>query len=169
MVYHQAGRRHRAEDIGDRHVKIWHCILSFLILGQVPAGQAQDQFGRFFTTPQQRQHLDELRERQPEDELVVEIREEEMMPEDRPAQKQVPLDMIRLKGLVYRKGGKDSTAWLNDGNTYEGNIGSQYITIDSIKPDSVILGIAGDKSEIRLKAGQAYDPGGKKIHEVLEQ
>lgn len=128
--------------------------------------QAEEKFGRFFTTPQQRQNLDELRNHQPE-ELVVEIAEDDFAEETR-EEEQLPVDVVRLRGLVYRQNGK-STAWLNEGNTYEGDIGSQYIDVDGISTKGVLLDISGDETKIELKAGQAYEPAKKKIHGVIRE
>ena len=38
---------------------------------------------------------------------------------------------ITVNGLVYRKGGK-STAWINNANTFEGNLGNQYIQVNAM-------------------------------------
>jgi len=147
-------------------VKIINYIIVITLLTAAPSVQAQDNFGRFFTSPQQRQTLDELRNRQPE-ELTIEIAEDDFAEETR-EQEQIPVDVIRLRGLVHRRGGK-STAWLNDGNTYEGDIGSQYIDVDGIGPKGVNLYISGDEMRIELKAGQAYEPAKKKIHDVIRE
>ncbi len=96
-------------------VKIHYYILLIAFSGPCLNVQAEEKFGRFFTTPQQRQNLDELRNHQPE-ELVVEIAEDDFA-EDTREEEQLPVDVVRLRGLVYRQNG-NSTAWLNEGNTY---------------------------------------------------
>ncbi len=147
-------------------MKIHNYIIVLTLLGSAPAAQAEDKFGRFFTTPQQRQTLDELRERRPED-ITIELAEDDFG-EEPEQQERIPINVIRFRGLVHRHNGK-STAWLNDGNTYEGGIGSQYIDIDRIVPGGIILDITGDERKVELKAGQSYDPSGKKIHDLIRE
>lgn len=147
-------------------MKLLNYIIVITFFGAAPAAHAGENFGRFFTSPQQRQNLDELRNRQPE-ELIVEIAEDDFEEEAEP-EEQLPVDVVRFRGLVHRQNGK-STAWLNEGNTYEGDIGSQYIDVDGISPKGVRLGISGDDMKVELKAGQAYEPAKKKIHDVIKE
>lgn len=147
-------------------MKIHYYIIVITLLGTAPAAHAEEKFGRFFTSPQQRQNLDELRNRQPE-ELTVEIVEDDFEEEAEP-EEQMPVDVVRFRGLVHRQNGR-STAWINEGNTYEGDIGSQYIGVDGISSKGVLLDISGDGMKVELKAGQAYEPAKKKIHDVIKE
>ena len=92
-------------------------VVSILMFFLVISSSNADEFGRLFTTPKQRMHLDELRKVEPK--AVVEVIEEEIIIEEEI--EEIPVDTITVKGLVFRSGGK-STAWINDSNTYEGNV-----------------------------------------------
>jgi len=124
---------------------------------------AEDDLGRLFTTPQQRNTLEKLRHQEPVVEIKVpEITFEEPVVE---TEEQKPvIGGITVNGLVYRKGGK-STAWINSANTYEGNFGNQYIQIDAdnIKPDDVEILIPINETKVKLKTGQTYDPEADQI------
>jgi len=120
----------------------------------IHSGYAEE-FGRLFTTPKQRLQLDESRKIKPK--VVVEVKEEELIIEEEVVE--VPVDTITLRGLVYRSGGK-STAWINNSNTYEGNVASQYtrITQDNIKKDQVQMELPFNDANVNLKVGQTYEP-----------
>lgn len=68
-------------------------------------------------------------------------------------------DAITLKGLVHRSDGKN-TAWINDSNTFEGDLESQYIQVpdNKIKPDQVTIIMPDDSTNIELKVGEAFTP-----------
>jgi len=139
--------------------------LFLVLLLSATTGHADDKFGRFFTTPAEREYLDQLRnskEQQPE----LELPQEEVARERKPVERAVPVNRIVLKGLVYRKDGK-STAWVNDSNSYEGNMGSQYTNVDRIRPDRVTIDVTGSGSEIKLRVGQSYLPATKAVQDVI--
>jgi len=142
-------------------------LFSILLLGAA-TGRADENFGRFFTTPAQRQYMDQLRQRQNEQQTNVKL------PETRPeANREMPLpampvDKVQLKGLVYRKDGK-STAWISGGNSYEGSLGSQYTNIDRIGPGKVTFDITGSGKKIKLRVGQSYLPDSNKILDVISK
>ena len=82
-------------------------LLFVALVVQSPRLSAQDNFGRFFTTPKQREELDMKRFKDPERELSVQIDEtdfEDKNDEERP----VDLGSVQLKGLVYRSDGKST-------------------------------------------------------------
>ena len=117
---------------------------------------ADDDLGRLFTTPEQRQTLEKLRHQKP----VVEIKEPEIMHAEPEVEEEKPvIGGITVNGLVYRENG-NSTAWINNQNTFEGNLGNQYIQIDArnIKPEDVEIVIPLNEARIKLKTGETYDP-----------
>jgi hypothetical protein len=142
-------------------------ILLFLVLLlSLAAGRADPKFGRFFTTPAEREYLDQLRNSEEQQQPEIVIPQEELVQERKPVERAVPVNRIVLKGLVYRKGDK-STAWVNDGNSYEGDMGSQYTNVDTISPDQVTIDVTGSGSEVRLRVGQSYLPATHAIRDVI--
>lgn len=139
-----------------------------LLLLQSPYLSAQEEFGRFFTTPKQREHLDQMRMKNPEQETVVVFKDNDGQ-QDKTKENTVSMGSIRLKGLVYR-GNKKSTAWINDGNTYEGNLELQYfdVTEGDIDRDQVRMGVTGNQPGIKLRVGQTYDPDTDKISDITD-
>jgi len=143
--------------------------LLFLLLTTALPGYADARFGRFFTTPAQRQKLDQLRMQQDQQKLAGETKENHPAKRDEPDAALPPADAVVLKGVVYRKGGK-STAWINKGNSYEADTDSQYsrVDVDKIKPDQVTIDYPGSRSRIKLRVGQSYLPATNTIRDVIE-
>ncbi len=127
---------------------------------------AEDQFGRLFTTPSQRTRLEELRKIEPEqrikiDEKVLLIEEEVEETED------LPVDAITVRGLVYRSDGK-STAWINNSNTFEGGLSSQYINIGKIESNTVEIIMPTADTRVKLNVGQTFDPISESYTDLVE-
>jgi len=128
-----------------------------------------DDLGRLFLTEADRKMLDELRYAKPvEQEETIEIVIEEII-EEEPEENVPKLGGITVNGLVYRKGGK-STAWINNTNTFEGNLGNQYIQInaDDIDPESVQIQMPESVTDITLKVGETYDATTEKIIDLTD-
>lgn len=129
---------------------------------------AAERLGRLFTTPQERSTLEKLRHQKPVENIQPEVvfkkepKEEEVQ--------QPEIGGITVNGLVYRENGK-STAWVNNSNTYEGNLENQYIQIDTknIDPDNVVIEIPSTDKEVKLKTGETYDPEAGQIHDFKYQ
>ena len=135
--------------------------IGMLLLLALDAAFAAD-FGRIFTTPEQRQKLDALRYRteQPEPNLILQQKSF-----DKPEPEPEILAPIRLDGLIYRQNGQNA-AWINEASTLEGDIGLQDIGVDpkKISQDSVEIVLPGGGPAIKLKVGEKYLPSpGKKI------
>jgi hypothetical protein len=132
-------------------------LLILLIIGCNLSLSAQE-FGRFFTTPEQRQRLEEIKAR---DGSQIQIGEIDLFvePESPETEQEVNLDSVKLQGLVYRSSGKNS-AWVNDNNTFEGGVGTGYIHIqeDNIDPNNVTVKLPGTDKNIDLKVGDQYEP-----------
>ena len=126
---------------------------------------AEEQFGRLFTTPAQRQRLDDLRKVQPDqriqiDEQIVLVEEETEETEE------VKVDELNVRGLVFRKEGK-STAWVNDSNTFEGGLSSQYINIGSIENDKVEIKIPSTDTAVKVNVGETFDPVKESFKDII--
>lgn len=126
-----------------------------------------DTLGHLFTTEQQRNRLDYMRSQKivveksvvaPED--VDEILEPEIEEEA------VIKDSINIKGIVKRSDGKHS-AWINDSNTYEGDLDTLYLNVgpEHISSDRVKIKMPDKETEIELRVGEAYDPNTDQIFE----
>ena len=125
-----------------------------------------DDLGRLFFTPEERMELDKMRkqsnEPKPIQDIVLDI---DTKPEPEPEQAAPDIGSITVNGLVYRKGGR-STAWVNNANSYEGDLANRYIRIDTdnIKPEDVEIIIPASDRKLKLKVGEFYEPeSGKTI------
>ena len=80
---------------------------------------------------------------------------------------EITLDTITVKGLVYRKNGKN-TAWVNDSNSYEGGRASQTINVkeENIYRDRVVVELPDYKANIILKVGQTFYPTTGNIDDI---
>lgn len=127
-----------------------------------------EDFGRFFTTPMERQYLDQLKSRGAP--IVVKIDEDLKVGDQSAEKKQEADDAVTVKGLVYRKNGK-SAAWLNDSNTYEGDVAWGYADVveDKITPSKVQIRIGSQKSDINMKVGEKYEPASESIRDIIEE
>jgi hypothetical protein len=119
---------------------------------------AADPLGRLFTTPQQRQKLDELRRAElenPEPTLDPGIVTAETQTQDR----DTPHNAITVRGLVTREGGR-SMAFINEGNSYEGDIASEYIRVRSadIEGGEIRIFTPYGADAVALKVGQTLEP-----------
>lgn len=146
-------------------------ILFFLIIVVCCAfgsAVAAEEFGRFFTTPMERQYLDQLKTR--EAPIVVRVEDDLNVGDKSKEKKQEINDAVTLKGLVYRKDGK-SAAWLNDSNTYEGDIAWGYADVkeDKITPSSVQIRIGTQNNDVSMKVGEKYEPASESIKDLIEE
>ncbi|GJM05592.1 MAG: hypothetical protein DHS20C09_15880 [marine bacterium B5-7] len=130
-------------------------IISHIMIQTVYA----DELGRLFTSATERMALNKIRNEKPKPEtVVVEVVEVENIIE--PVEEKVVIrDAIVLKGLVHRSDGKNA-AWINDSNTYEGDLESLYIQIktEEIESDQVQLTMPDNETKVKIKVGDYYDP-----------
>lgn len=153
--------------------RIKPCLHSLLLLSAVAGvliGGMQDvrgdDFGRFFTTPKERQRLDEIRNSASGPD--VNVKETELNVNDA-AKKAVPKhEEITVKGVVYRSDGKN-TAWLNNTNSNEGDVASEYLKVNehNIDPDGVKLVLPGNKKPVHLKVGESYDSATDQTNDIM--
>jgi hypothetical protein len=117
-----------------------------------------DSFGRLFTTPGERKELDRIRiikEKKPRQVEAIQL--EEFV---EPVKKEIVVrDAIRLKGIVHRSDGKNS-AWINEANTFEGNLESQFIQVpnNNITNDQATVVMPDDSTSVNLKVGEVFVP-----------
>lgn len=134
-----------------------YSLLIALLIAGVAMPLAAEELGRLFLTPEQRQALDKLRYQKPVEQKLQEIVIEEEPAEPEPAP---VIGGIYVNGLVYRQGGR-STAWVNQANTYQGDLGHRYLKIDgdAISPEEVEILIPAANKRVKLKVGEFYEPG----------
>ncbi len=119
-----------------------------------------DNLGRIYTTADERKELEKIRytkEKPKKIEVAVEV--EEIIEPLEVEKETVIRDAITLRGLVHRSDGK-STAWINDSNTFEGDLESQFIQVpdNKIKSDQVTVIMPDDSTNVVLKVGEAFTP-----------
>ncbi len=142
-------------------------IVSFALSGITLTQAASDDFGRLFTTPEERRKLQTLRYAKPEPEIIKEIViPVEVIDEN---VEQPNIEGITLNGIVYRKGSK-STVWLNGTNSYEGSLASEYIRINTgdIDSEKVSVTVPEVGLEFDLKVGQTYEPNDESLLDIVD-
>lgn len=133
-------------------------------LGAMPlAADAADDLGRLFTTPSERAQLDEARRSAPVERTpVLETR-------TRGATEQAvdTASMLTLRGVVKRSDGR-STAWVNDVNTYQGDVGATHQQVErtAIAGDAVTVKLPDGQSSVTMKVGQTLDPRRAEIRDL---
>ena len=156
-----------ADSIKNKILLIIFILIS--VLSSCARAADEEDFGRFFTTPVQRQYLDQLKNRGKP--VVVNI-DKELSATDQPGglqDREEDNDAVSVKGLVYRKGG-NSAAWVNDSNTFEGDIASGYtgVSENEISTSGIQVKI-GNRDHINLKVGQKYEPATENIRDIVRK
>ena len=145
-------------------------LYSFVVSGTLNAQAASDDFGRLFTTPEERRKLQALRYAEPEPEVIEEIEiPVELIDEVAEEIEEPDIEGITLNGLVYRKGSK-STVWINGTNSYEGSLASEYFRINTgeINGEKVSVTVPEVNLEFDLKVGQTYEPNDGSLLDIVE-
>lgn len=130
-------------------------ILSFVLISSVDA----DNLGRIFTSADERAELEKIRYTKAKLNKIDMIEVETSIEPIAVEKKTIIRDSITLKGLVHRSSGK-STAWINESNSYEGDLESQFIQVPGgkIQPDQVTIVMPDDSTHVELKVGEAFIP-----------
>jgi len=125
------------------------------------------EFGRLYTTPAQRQKLDELRHQRPQ-EIVIDVIQQDLEDSGTEESSAVLMDAITLNGLVYRSDGKN-TAWINRNSTNTGNIETQFTTVRErdVGSNQVQIMLPDNRTNIHLKVGQQYDVHTQQVFDVV--
>jgi len=145
--------------------KIIFCLAVFSLSG---ASYAEAEFGRLYTTPAQRLKLDELRNKRPTEEVVIDLVQEDI-PDTTVQEATLELtDGITLNGLVYRSDGKN-TAWINSNSTNTGSIETQFTTVRErdVRSNQVQITLPDNRTNIQLKVGQQYDVQSQQVYDVV--
>ena len=118
-----------------------------------------DQLGRLYTSPADRKQLDKIRHAKPKPEKVELVEIEEIIEPIVVEKELIVRDAITLKGIVHRSDGKN-TAWINDSNTFEGDLESQFIQVpeNKIKSNQATIIMPDDSTNIDLKVGEVFIP-----------
>ena len=141
-------------------------ILLMIILLQMMATQsvaAAEPIGRLFSTPEERQHLDRLREAQKSQPVETDTVVEATVIERKPI---VLPDEINVQGYVKRSDGKSGTVWVN-GQAIQERTGNKDVQVGSLPKYSnrVPIRIPANGKRLSLKAGQVYDPEKNRVRE----
>lgn len=142
--------------------------LAGLALEQVQAAP-NDNLGRLFSRPNERNNLDYLRQNQ-KLKIITPQTEPQIENISDPVQAELPAP-ITLQGYVKRSDGTKSTLWINNQAVQEDS------TVDNVQVgrlnkrgnstgDALNLKIPANGKHIRLKAGQVYEPETNKIKEL---
>ena len=158
-----------------RHIFILSSALSLLLVAMLPAQAAPETliknagFGRLFTKPSERSHLDVLRQSRV---LKAASTEEEDEDEAEPIVETIVLpSSLTMQGYVKRSDGAKSTVWINNQAIQEESqvdqvrIGKLSAT-GSNKETNLNLQMPANGKQIRLKAGQVYAPRTDEIKEL---
>ena len=137
-------------------------LLPALLCMALPA-QAQNtrpQIGRLFSSPDERESLDQLRK----DEEVRPAKADD--PERIQARKQLSVELT-LDGYVKHKGGK-ATTWINQRDQYDHEMPQGVIVLgrEAQLPSVPLLLESGKR--IQLKPGQTYDVVKDRVREAWE-
>lgn len=133
-------------------------VLLLMVIFLAPLGttQAEDRLGRLFLTPAERANLDYVRQTsKPPDRI---IRNEATEAADVELAPPPPASTVTVQGYVKRSDGK-GTVWVNRQplreTSSQGDIGVGRL---GGTDGRVRLKLSGTGKEVRLKAGQTYDP-----------
>lgn len=127
---------------------------------------AADDLGRLFTTAAERARLDEARRGAPAPTLTVPV----ARPQDETDEATQNPAGLTVRGVVARSGGR-STAWVNDTNTYQGDLGaaSQRVERTGIAGDQVTVRLPDGKSSVQVKVGQTLDPVSARVSDLATE
>lgn len=134
-----------------------------LLVAMLPA-MAADDLGRLFTTPAERAQLDEARRGAPMPVAapVIVSRDAGTDGTDQDA-----ASTLTLRGVVERSGGR-STAWVNDTNTYQGDVGAVHRQVQrtAIAGGAVTVALPDGNAPVQMKVGQTLDTQRAQIRDL---
>lgn len=112
---------------------------------------AEDDFGRLFTTPQERSKLEYLRK------ITNPAKLSEPVADAVVADEPSWPSALSVQGYVKRNDGKQGTVWVN-GKPVQENSSSDGVTVGRIphQGNQIPLKLPGSGKTLRLKAGQVY-------------
>ena len=132
-----------------------------------------ENFGRLFSKPTERNNLDYLRQNQ-----KLKVISPQGIPQPEPTAEAAPLELpdpITLQGYVKRGDGTKSTLWINHqavqegsmvGNVQIGQLNKRGFSAKGASTEGVDVKIPVNGRNVRLKAGQMYEPETNQIKEL---
>lgn len=138
------------------------------------ANAANHDFGRLFSSHNERATLDNLRQNQKlkvvsaKENIPTAGEEENMAPS-------APQNPVALQGYVKRGDGSKSTLWINGqavqeestvDNVQIGKINKQGFSKKGASTEGINVKMPGNGKQVRLKAGQMYEPESNQIMEM---
>lgn len=143
-------------------------VLPVFMAGVMPMQvRAEDDFGRLFSSPAERKKLDMLRKSQ---QLIATTPQQNISSQLSDVELPEP---ITMQGYVKRSDGA-TTLWINNKTVHENSTQDQVEIGRLNKPkhsshdaaDSLTVRIPATGKNVRLKAGQQYDPENDRIVEL---
>lgn len=142
-------------------IRLVFLVVTLQLLG-LQTSFAAEPIGRLFSTPEERDVLNSLRE------ASKQVVEEDVKPTVKRvylAPKRAPLPgPINLQGYVKRTDGKKGTVWVN-GKAIQERTRSKDVQVGRLPKNSnrVPIRIPANGKQLTLKAGQTYDPRENKL------
>jgi hypothetical protein len=141
-------------------------ILLLAVLAQLIGAQvvlAAEPLGRLFSTPEERQHLERLREAQKNQPIETDTVVEATVIERKPI---VLPSAINVQGFVKRSDGKLGTVWVNDEAIQERS-GNKDVQVGTLSKHSnrIPIRIPANGRRLILKAGQVYEPEKNRVRQ----
>lgn len=146
-------------------------VTAVLSLSNVCSPAAEQQFDRLFTTKEQRQRLQELRERNRQ-----KAREPDLAgtgthgtragSSRSPGGNSKETPVVTLRGLIYKKD-RAGMAWIN---ARDGSAGLDYRKLESgqVLDNGVTIRVPATDMPVKLKPGQSYHPDTGAVTELRE-
>lgn len=142
------------------------CLIAGLIvgLGLLSLGIRADDLGRLFTTPEERQMLEALRNQPRRAEAPPEPLETEALAPEPPA-----VQSVRVDGFVSRSRG-NNTVWINGTNSLTGDLGSHQVDVNvrGIRGQTVPVRVQNSPVGVGLKPGQTFDPAAARVVDIYQ-
>ena len=143
-------------------------VASVSLVGTSLVCQGAEELGRLFSRPHERKNLDYLRQNQPLKTVKPAESQEDELVEAAPM---VLPDPIKLQGYVKRNDGQKSTLWINDQPVQEDSV-IDNVSIGRLSnrgkngTEGLNVKIPANGKQLRLKAGQVYEPETNQIKEL---
>ena len=141
-------------------------MLFCLLLMFAQLAQADQLNGRLFSSPAERNNLDQIRKiKKPIAPVITTTLAESQQIIERVAI-ELPAS-ISMQGYVKRNDGIDSTVWINNLAMQE-NSRNKEVVVGSLRVNSnqVPIKLSGNGRNLNLKAGQVYDPQTGRVREA---
>lgn len=151
-----------------RHIFVQTLTCLILVVSSFAVAQAasNEDFGRLFSRPAERDKLDYLRQNKVLKLAMPEANQDEEIA-DAPLILPAP---ITMQGYVKRSDGSKSTLWINNQAVQEDSIVDDVnigkLNQNSNKIEGLDVKIPASGKRIRLKAGQMYEPETNQIKEL---